>query len=159
MTHNNPDTPNSSKKERVKVTHKNIPLGGEYERCGPLPSVGHDMFRRGGGLGLGTYRLLRHLDFDETCTAKELAEQTGLSPGSVRTTLRRMAKFGMASRDDEGGWRATLFDPSRVAQEVGTSGKAAAQRRRLREESRQRDEAVRRWRADTTHYQRGPVDE
>lgn len=128
------------------MIHKDTPSGGVYDPCGSLPRVGHDVYRRGGGLGLSAYRLLGHLDLDETCTAKELAEATGLHPGSARSTLRRMKELGMAERDDDGGWRATRFDPSRVAREVGTAGKAASQRRRLREESRRRDEAVRRWR-------------
>ncbi len=121
------------------------PSGGVYEPCGSLPRVGHDLYRRGGGLGLPAYRLLGHLDLDETRTAKELADATGLHPGSARSTLRRMKELGMAERDDDGGWRATRFDASRVAREVGTAGKAASQRRRLREESQQRDEAVRKW--------------
>lgn len=146
MTHNNPREASSPTEYSREGDPQRHPFRGVYESCGSPPSVGHDIYRRGGGLGLPAYRLLSHLDPDETSTAKELAEVAGLHPGSVRATLRRMGELGMAIRDDEGGWRATGFEPSRVAQEVGTAGKAAAQRRRLRDESLKRDEAVRRWR-------------
>lgn len=159
MTHNNPSDETPRPTEPLEEARKGDPQEhhpvGVYDSCGSRPRVGEDLFRRGGGLGLPAYQLLGYLDRDETSTAKQLAEETGIHPGSVRSKLRRMAELGMAERDDDGGWRATGFDARSVAEQVGTAGRAAAQQRRLREESRLRDEAVRQWRQWQTDQRKG----
>lgn len=118
-----------------------------YLSCGSFLRVGEDMFRRGSGLGLPAFLLLRdHLDQDDPRTAKQLAGATGLNVASVRKHLNRLRELELVTRDDDGGWtRALAFDPAEIAQAVGTAGKGRAQTERLRRESLTRQRAVERW--------------
>ena len=117
-----------------------------YLDCGSLLSVGHDLFLRGGGLGLMAWRILQHLDPDEGQSAQDLAAALTVKPASVRPALRRMRALGMCSRDEDGHWRILPFDPDEVAARIGTAGKAVKQRERHQREAQQRQEDVERWR-------------
>jgi hypothetical protein len=112
-----------------------------------LPHMGHDLFRAGGGLGVGAYALIRALHPDEGQSAKDLATATGLKPDMVRNKLRRMAEVGMCSRDDDGHWRLLPFDPDRAAALVGTTGKAERQHTRHLAQSAIRWASVETWKA------------
>jgi hypothetical protein len=115
-----------------------------------LPPMSHDIFRSGGGLGVGAYSLLRALHPDEGQSAKELATATSLKVNMVHAKLRRMAEVGMCSRDDDRHWRLLPFDADHVAVLVGTAGKAKRQRRLHLAQSELRAAAVRLWKAAQT---------
>jgi hypothetical protein len=89
-----------------------ISTTGGVSSIGPFALPNHDVFTTG-ALGLTGWRVINALHAPSPVTARQIADSTGLSPQTVRESLRQGAKLGLAQQYDRFRWvtgAATLTD-------------------------------------------------
>lgn len=111
-----------------------------------IPKVGHDLFRRGGGVGYDGHKSLMELARQGPLNAGAIAETVHRRRDAVRRALNTLASVGLVARDPCGTWSITGTHWDEAARQLGTHGKGERQRQRHAREQQMRSEAVEEWR-------------
>lgn len=125
----------------VRGSRKNTPrlteLCSPEHKSGRNLRVGHDVFRRGGGIGDVGRRALEVMSVTEPASTSALAGAIGSHPGHLRKVLGQLQKLDLVKKDAN-GWLLTAVPHTetldKAASHLPTCGRGARQEEQVRSE-------------------------
>lgn len=130
------DCPNRFRLRKAHICDTHSCLGGtECHKNEPF-GLSHDLFRHR-GLGKSGFEIYTNLVTMGDSTVNHLAQQTGISPATVKRKLATMTDLEIVIKPKRGWYRA-IKDPDLdwLAEEVGTAGIGAKQKRQHKNDRR-----------------------